>query len=225
MATPVLIRVPITARQPPTTPAHPKVTLVAGSRAVTFDYAGKAGELSNLAPTYVELDRADRTPLLVRSGRQLRRLAFDARLLRGNSGRSVEGALRELDRIADSGDLVELRNYGPAAAGVWRLTELGITIENRQHGTNHVTDAVAGITLTRPSDPRVSIGPLSGGSRPPVPRPPAPAARIHVVRAGDTLWQIAERYYRDPSRWPQIARRNGIRDLRRLQIGTRLIIP
>lgn len=46
-----------------------------------------------------------------------------------------------------------------------------------------------------------------------------------VVRRGDTLSGIAGQVYRDPSRWREIARANGIVDPRRLRLGGTLRLP
>jgi chemotaxis signal transduction protein/LysM repeat protein len=57
---------------------------------------------------------------------------------------------------------------------------------------------------------------------PPAPQPepekPAPARKqekrviTHVVVKGDTLWDIAERYVKDPYRYPELARLSGIKN-------------
>jgi len=49
--------------------------------------------------------------------------------------------------------------------------------------------------------------------------------KIHTVVAGDTLWALADRYLGSGTRWKEIADKNGVRDPRRLQIGTELKIP
>lgn len=46
-----------------------------------------------------------------------------------------------------------------------------------------------------------------------------------VVRRGDTLSGIAGQIYRDPARWREIARANGIVDLRRIRPGDALRLP
>jgi len=48
----------------------------------------------------------------------------------------------------------------------------------------------------------------------PEPAPKKKAKRVitHVVVKGDTLWAIAERYVKDPFRYPELARLSGIKD-------------
>jgi nucleoid-associated protein YgaU len=49
----------------------------------------------------------------------------------------------------------------------------------------------------------------------------------YVIKRGDTLWEIAEKYYGKGSEYTKIAEANGIKpiDYRRLKIGRELIIP
>jgi nucleoid-associated protein YgaU len=50
---------------------------------------------------------------------------------------------------------------------------------------------------------------------------------VHTVAAGETLGQIALRYYNDANRWQRIyeANRSAISDPNALVVGTRLTIP
>lgn len=65
------------------------------------------------------------------------------------------------------------------------------------------------------------------------PAPIAPRARsaevdaVHVVRPGETLWQIAAELTGDPHRWPELyrANRDQIKDPSTLYPGQRLAIP
>ncbi len=47
----------------------------------------------------------------------------------------------------------------------------------------------------------------------------------HVFDASETITGLAHRYYRNWSLWRLIAERNGIADVRRIEPGTRLLIP
>jgi hypothetical protein len=48
--------------------------------------------------------------------------------------------------------------------------------------------------------------------------------RTHVVKPGDTLWQLAQRYYGDGNRWHRIAKANDVAGTD-LALGDRLVIP
>lgn len=86
---------------------------------------------------------------------------------------------------------------------------------------------------------RLAIGPSAPGtsnltpvnvptSLPPVAAPaPAPATRVHVVAAGETLGKISRKYYGSTSRWPEIlaANRDVLKDEKSLVAGMKLKIP
>ncbi|HEV7842276.1 MAG TPA: LysM peptidoglycan-binding domain-containing protein [Pyrinomonadaceae bacterium] len=47
----------------------------------------------------------------------------------------------------------------------------------------------------------------------------------YVFRSGDTISGLADRFYNDWRLWRPIADRNRITDVRRIAVGTRLLIP
>ena len=53
-----------------------------------------------------------------------------------------------------------------------------------------------------PTPPQPSKPP-AGPSKPPV-KPPAKPAKVHVVKAGDSLSGISAKFYGTPSKWPTI---------------------
>jgi nucleoid-associated protein YgaU len=60
---------------------------------------------------------------------------------------------------------------------------------------------------------------------PPPPPPPPPAPRTYTVVSGDTLWAIAEKFYGDGSKYPQIAEASGVPNPDLIHPGQVLTIP
>ena len=56
---------------------------------------------------------------------------------------------------------------------------------------------------------------------------PAPRAQAYVVQAGDSLWSIAQRFYGNPHKWPDIyyANQSQIHDPNLIYQGQQLTIP
>jgi hypothetical protein len=58
---------------------------------------------------------------------------------------------------------------------------------------------------------------------------PAPAAhadvRTYTVKRGDTLWDIAEKFYGDGQQWQKIAKASGLKEADDLAVGQRLRLP
>jgi nucleoid-associated protein YgaU len=59
----------------------------------------------------------------------------------------------------------------------------------------------------------------------PPPPPPPPAPRTYTVVSGDTLWAIAERFYGDGNRYPEIAQASGVANPDLIHPGQVLTIP
>ena len=60
----------------------------------------------------------------------------------------------------------------------------------------------------------------------PVEAAPAPKAQVsYRIKNGDTLWDIASTYYRDPWLYPKLAKANAIQNPDLIFAGTRIVIP
>ncbi|MCF0241316.1 MAG: LysM peptidoglycan-binding domain-containing protein, partial [Treponema sp.] len=63
---------------------------------------------------------------------------------------------------------------------------------------------------------------------PEIPAPPVEEPKqdiIYKIKWGDTLWDIADTYYKNPWRYKKIANYNGIKDPDYIISGTRILIP
>ncbi|BBY67118.1 LysM peptidoglycan-binding domain-containing protein [Mycolicibacterium helvum] len=80
-----------------------------------------------------------------------------------------------------------------------------------------VEEAVADVAVAAPEE--VEAAPVVAEE----PAPPAP--RTYTVVSGDTLWAIAERFYGDGNRYPEIANASGIANPDLIQPGQVVTIP
>lgn len=97
------------------------------------------------------------------------------------------------------------------------------------YGSDPLLDASA----TPRTAPRATAAPPTAAA------PPTPAARedviiaadrgqrTHIVQKGDTLYQLARRYYNDAAKWRTIyqANQGKLRSPDTLPVGTKLVIP
>ena len=49
-------------------------------------------------------------------------------------------------------------------------------------------------------------------------------SKTHVVKKGDTLWSISKMYYGTPYKWHELQVKNNVKDVRKLQIGTVIVL-
>lgn len=71
----------------------------------------------------------------------------------------------------------------------------------------------------------IEVAPVVVEEPTPPPPPPEPTPRTYTVVAGDTLFAIAERFYGDGNRYPEIAAASGISNPDLIQIGQVVTIP
>lgn len=230
---------------------HRKVTLTGSGTTVTLDIANPEVDIAGLADEWVETPVPGRKPYLQRGAKRLRTMAIEATMGRSGDDREadVTGPLLNLVTLASpfAADRTVVLGYSRLEAhreltdtGAWVITDLTIrTIRRRPDGTPvrarvsiELTEASFPLRPATPGSPTIpSAAPAAPGSTP----APAPAAapsrtsstaRRHTVRQGETLWKIAADHYGgDTSKWSAIAQANGIRDPRRLAVGTVLVLP
>jgi hypothetical protein len=156
-------------------------------------------------------------------------LLFDAGLPFGDVGAGIRPATDQLLMLMEAKE--ESNNPPPTVQFTWGevrsfravCTDLSISFLMFS-GDGTPTRARASLTLRQ-----IEKDARTGTGTPAAKQNPTTAAyrhaRSHVVSDGDSLQSIAFRFYRDPTRWREIATENDIDDPVRLRPGTRLQIP
>jgi nucleoid-associated protein YgaU len=130
-------------------------------------------------------------------------------------------------QLAVAKDALPLANQAAALREQLRQTQdqlAALSLENNELKTRLATGGAAPGTGMPESLHPVSVA----APQAPVALPaPAPAPRIHVVAAGETLSKIAVQYYGNASRWPDIlaANKDVLKNEKSLYVGTKLRIP
>lgn len=134
-----------------------------------------------------------------------------------------EDVRQDTERIESLLELDEKRKAPPVLRVAWAELQFTCVLESASHTyTLFLPDgtparARTSVTFTEYSTPEKQQREGSGTSE--------ESERIHVVTEGDTLWDIADQQYGDPTKWRRIADENGISNPRTLQPGTELTIP
>lgn len=102
------------------------------------------------------------------------------------------------------------------AAG--RRTRQAVTVELLEHRTAVLALTPAKRATPAPAPPGKPGKPSSGAT-------PTPSGRVYTVKSGDSLSRIAQRELGKASRWPELARLNGLRDPNRITPGQKLRLP
>ena len=211
-----------------------RTTITSTNGTVTFAITNPEVLVGNVADRWVEVPRPGQKPYLERAGSRLRTLRLDILLDSAQPG-FVQAQLVALMFMAAGvgpGKTCVLAysafesNQHVTATGTWVITDLDLRSVKRAPGSNEITRARMSLTLTeaspaQPADPGV----LTLG------RAQDPAGKVrprrHVLRRGQTLQDVARRFYGDRRLWTRIAAANGIIDPRRrnLPYGTTLILP
>lgn len=124
--------------------------------------------------------------------------------------------------------------YGNWTPLRWVVQDLAWGPELRNAQGRRVRQEVT-VTLLEHRDATIALSPVKrvapAPTRPATPGKPSsgaavpPSGRVYVIRAGDTLSRIAQSQLGAASRWPELARLNGLRDPNSVRVGQRLRLP
>lgn len=201
---------------------HPKVTIRAGKRTLQLPYGPRGAALGGTGAVWSTIDRPGRQALTVRDGDGVATLGLTVLLAHRDHQQSVEAMLTTLRNIAASGERIILGGLSPSERGPWRLDPPSVTAELRQQGTNNITRATVALNFVEAVDANPKLGPVSGGKKGGKGKK---LPTTHVVKKGDTLRKLADRYYGEPGKWRLIAKANKIKDPAKIKVGRKLRIP
>lgn len=201
---------------------HPKARLRAGKVEVELPFAPVDVEHTPRQRAWSQQERPGRAPLLLDDGTTLATMRWTPLVAQLDVETSIEGLIDRLQKLVAGRDRVRVAGMSRRERGPWVLTGLTYTVLARQQGTNAITQARLTLTFTEPSSANPRLGPVHGGKDG---KGGDGKVRHYVVKKGDTLRAIANRFYDDPSKWTVIAKANGIKDPSRLRVGARLKIP
>lgn len=199
-----------------------------GDAKITVPYSPREVRMGNVGHEWQDVPRPNRPPLLVMGDTKLYEVSFS--LFFGHTDeRSIESQLKLMRGLANATQRLRI-NYSEHEGGFWRMTDLSYSSVMRSGITSEITRATVDVTFRRASDLKLSVGPVTGGVKPPpnkpTTKPPAkPAPRTHVVKKGESLWSISIKYYKTPDNWRKIADYNKLRNPNRIKPGQKLRIP
>jgi len=200
---------------PAPTSAHPHVTIVGGRKTVTLPSTSPEWSMANLARQWKQVDRPGQLyrPILARSGRQLATVTLEVTADAEAMDSDVEALIAALVALSDGTEPLVLA-YGSLTShaaivgqGTWRLTTLDPSITREEPGTNRAMAATIRLTFTEASDIEVTTTPATATLT-----PVKGAPKRYVVKAGESLSDIAARFYGRATAWQALADANGIRD-------------
>ena len=153
-------------------------------------------------------------------GRGLRTVKLETFLPAANSpfyaGQEPDTILTMLKSWQDSGDPVRLIISGTDINDAFLIEDVSETLAEG--------DRDVGLALTlREYKFKSALAALAGGSGASAASQKRTDERVtpqtYTVKKGDTLWDIACRFYGDGTKWGTLAAKNGVADPRKLQIG------
>lgn len=207
---------------PPPVPVR-KATIVTYSGNIwTVPIADPEQDLDT-GSVWAQIERPGRKAMTAWKGKKLATMSLH--VMAGTPARtSVQGDLESIAAIAGMKYPVTIA-YGSHStspniteSGRWVITDAKIKVKARVPGTNDAAEFEATLELLEANVPTTYVPTEVNEAR--------WGGKTWRVAEGDTLQAIAADVYGDPTRWPEIAAWNQIRDPRKLPpLGSAIMIP
>lgn len=185
-------------------------------------YAPREVEFDQNGIDWQESPRPGRMPALRYGAKKPRRVTMTFTFY--NKNRASVGRQVNVLLVMSNRDRHLSISYTSMEKGSWLITNITYRVLKRNI-YNHPYHVEVTCTFQEVRRDQVVPGPVMAKRNPPKPRKKKSGGRIYTVRRGDTLWDLAERFYGSGLKWRRIADANGVKNPRLLQIGKRLRIP
>lgn len=154
------------------------------------------------------------------SGEELEDLNPNAAVVAG------EGVFLGSDALNNWNDLLEVYRSGGVAPLIHPFFPLKQAMFKKLRGEVEPGDGAVRFEFEfwEHIEPIRQVPAVSSGTPSADPKAKGAKTTKHTVKQGDTLWALAEKYLGAGTRWQEIAKVNGIKDPKTLQIGTVLVI-
>lgn len=175
------------------------------------------------------IEREGLVPLKRFKNKKLRTLSWKVVIGHRNWKREVDGQVRWLLDRAEKHEKIRFTGHGSKNLehGRWWIIEDYSASVTRRTPTGGVSRAEVTLTMSEASDiPTTAAKKKKPKKKPkPKPKPKKRKERKYKMKKGDTLWELARKYYKNPYKWKILAKRNKIKNVRRIPIGKIIYIP
>lgn len=198
--------------------------------------APRVTAFSSLGQEWTESARAGREAVMRRTGKKTKEFSIEIELGVTDPNKTVKYQLKNLEDWANTVKPVRII-FTSRETGYYHITDFNYTVNARRPSDNEPSRATVSMTFRRAVTESIKVGaikqPIKKKAVPkkkkPKPKPKAKPkknkVRTHKIRKGDTLWDLARKYYGNGNKWKKIADANKIKNVRKIPIGKVIKIP
>jgi hypothetical protein len=199
-------------------PKKMRIAPVGESGGLNIPYAPRSVTLSDKAATWATVSRTGQSPLVVKETTNPDKMAFTLFFGSVEENRACTAEIKKLESYAALDVPLKIR-YSLMEEGEWHISSLTFTSAVRRPTDHEWTQATAEVEFVRSTGGAMGVGPVTGGKGAGKSKDESGHTVEYKVKQGDTLHSIANKFFKDTSRWKDIARWNNISDPKKLKVG------